>query len=253
MVPQFNGKVALVTGGGSGIGRATALAFAQHGAKVVVVDLDEAAGEETAALARAANTDALFVRADVSQRADVEAMVRAAVDQYGRLDIAHNNAGISGAQAPLADYPEEVWDQVIAVNLKGVWLCMKHELQHMLQHGGGVIVNTSSAAAGLKGSRNVSAYVASKHGIVGLTRAAALEYARSNVRINAVCPGTIHTAMIDRFAGGDERILDQFAEGEPVGRLGTPEDVASAVLWLCSDGAGFVTGATLAVDGGRIA
>ncbi len=253
MVPQFNGKVALVTGGGSGIGRATAVAFAQHGAKVVVVDVDEVAGEETAAMARAANTDVLFVRADVSQRADVEAMVRAAVNQYGRLDIAHNNAGIAGAQAPLADYPEEDWDRVIDVNLKGVWLCMKYELRQMLRQGGGAIVNTSSAAAGLKGSRNVSAYVASKHGIIGLTRSAALEYARSNVRINAVCPGTIHTAMIDRFAGGDERILAQYAEGEPVGRLGTPEDVANAVLWLCSDAAGFVTGASLTVDGGRIA
>jgi NAD(P)-dependent dehydrogenase (short-subunit alcohol dehydrogenase family) len=253
MVPDFSGKVALVTGGGSGIGRATALAFARAGAKVVVADVAEAAGEETAALARAENTDALFVRSDVSQRADVEAMVRAAVDTYGRLDFAHNNAGISGAQALLADYPEDVWDQVIAINLKGVWLSMKYELQYMLAHGGGAIVNTSSAAAGLKGSRNVSAYVASKHGIIGLTKAAALEYARSKVRINAVCPGTIHTGMIDRFAHGDDRILEQFAEGEPVGRLGTPDEVASAVLWLCSDGAGFVTGATLAVDGGRLA
>lgn len=253
MNAQFSGKVALITGAGSGIGRATTLAFARQGAKVVVVDVSEEAGEETAALARAENTDALFVRANVAQRADVEAMVRAAVDQYGRLDIAHNNAGISGVQAPLAEYPEEVWDRVIAINLKGVWLSMKYELQYMLQHGGGVIVNTSSAAAGLKGSRNVAAYVASKHGIIGLTRAAALEYARSNVRVNAVCPGTIHTAMIDEFAHGDDRILDQFAEGEPVGRLGTPEEVASAVLWLCSDGAGFVTGATLAVDGGRLA
>jgi NAD(P)-dependent dehydrogenase (short-subunit alcohol dehydrogenase family) len=253
MSPQFNGKVALITGAGSGIGRATVVAFAREGAKIVVVDLNEAKGEETAALARAENTDAIFVRANVAQRADVEAMVHAAVDQYGRLDIAHNNAGIPGVQAPLADYPEEAWDEVIAINLKGVWLSMKYELQYMTAHGGGVIVNTSSAAAGLKGSRNVSAYVASKHGIIGITKAAALEYARSNVRVNAICPGTIHTAMIDRFAHSDERILEQYAEGEPVGRLGTPEEVASAVLWLCSDGAGFVTGATLTVDGGRLA
>lgn len=253
MVPDFRGKVALITGGGAGIGRASALAFARAGAKVVVADLAEAAGEETAALARAENTDALFVRTDVAQRADVEAMVYAAYDQYGRLDFCHNNAGISGAQAPMAEYPEDVWDRVIAINLKGIWLCMKYQLQYMLKHGGGVIINTSSAAAGLKGSRNVSAYVASKHGIIGLTKAAALEYARSNIRVNAICPGTIHTGMIDRFTGGDDRILDQFAEGEPVGRLGTPEEVASAVLWLCSDGAGFVTGATLAVDGGRLA
>lgn len=253
MTTLFTGKVALVTGAGSGIGRASALAFAREGAKVVVADVAEAPGEETAALVRAEHTEALFVRADVSQRADVEALINTAVEMFGRLDFAHNNAGISGAQALLADYPEEAWDQVIAVNLKGVWLCLKYELQHMLKHGGGAIVNTASAAAGLTGSRGVSAYVASKHGIVGLTKGAALEYARDGVRVNAVCPGTIHTAMIDRFTGGDDRILEQFAEGEPVGRLGTPEEVASAVVWLCSDGAAFVTGTTLVVDGGRIA
>lgn len=252
MAPQLIGKVALVTGAGSGIGRASAIAFARRGAKVVVADVAAEAGEETVALARAENTDALFVRADVSQRADVEQMVRAAVETYGRLDFAHNNAGVSGPQAPVAEYSEETWDRVIAINLKGVWLCMKYELQQMVRQGGGTIVNTSSVA-GLKGSQGVSAYVASKHGIVGLTRAAALEYARANIRVNAVAPGTIHTAMIDRFAGGDERVLQQFAESEPVGRLGTPEEVAEAVVWLCSDSSSFVTGAVLSVDGGRLA
>jgi NAD(P)-dependent dehydrogenase (short-subunit alcohol dehydrogenase family) len=215
MVPQFSGKVALVTGAGSGIGRASALAFARHGAKVVVGDVAAEAGEETAALARAENTDAIFVRADVSRRADVEALVRAAVDQYGRLDCAHNNAGVPGPQALLADYTEEAWDQVIDINLKGIWLCMKYEIQQMLRQGGGVIVNTASVA-GLRGSQGVAAYVASKHAVVGLTRAAALEYARDGIRVNSVAPGTIST-------------------------------------WLCSDGSSFVTGATLAVDGGRLA
>lgn len=252
MVPQFSGKVALVTGGASGIGRAAALAFAHHGAKVVVADMDEASGEETVALARAENTDAMFVRTDVAQRADVEVLVNMAAQTYGHIDFAFNNAGISGAQAMLADYPEESWDRVIGINLKGIWLCMKYELQQMLKQGRGVIINTSSTA-GETGSRGVSAYVASKHGVVGLTKAAALEYARSNIRINAILPGTIHTPLIDAFTGGDDRLLQQFAEGEPIGRLGTPEEVASAVIWLCSDGASFVTGATLAVDGGRLA
>lgn len=252
MVVQFNGKVALVTGGASGIGRAAALAFARNGAKVVVADVLQTEGEETVALARAENTDAIFVPTDVSQRAAVEALVATAVDYYGRIDFAFNNAGISGPQAMLVDYPEEMWDRVIDINLKGVWLCMKYEIQQMLRQGGGVIVNTSSTTGQL-GSRRVSPYVASKHGIVGLTKAAALEYARDNIRVNAVLPGTIHTPLIERLTGGDEHVLAQFAESEPVGRLGTPEEVASAVIWLCSDGASFVTGTSLAVDGGRLA
>ncbi|RRR74051.1 MAG: SDR family oxidoreductase [Candidatus Viridilinea halotolerans] len=252
MSTQFNGKVALVTGGASGIGRATALAFAQHGAKVVVADMDEAGGNETVTLARAANTDALFVRTDVSQYSQVQALIAAAVEQFGRLDFAFNNAGIAGKQALLAEYPEESWDRVIDINLKGVWLCMKYELQQMLKQGGGAIVNNSSTA-GQSGSRGVAAYVASKHGVVGLTKAAALEYARNNIRVNAILPGTIHTPLIDTFTGGDERILNQFVEAEPIGRLGRPEEAANAVIWLCSEGASFVTGAALAVDGGRLA
>jgi NAD(P)-dependent dehydrogenase (short-subunit alcohol dehydrogenase family) len=248
----FAGKVALVTGAGGGIGRATAHAFARGGAKVVVADIAEAAGEETAELCRGAGVDAMYVRADVSQRADVEALVSRAAQHYGRIDIAHNNAGIEGVQADLADYPEEMWDRVIDINLKGIWLCMKYEIRQMLAQGGGVIVNTSSAS-GLTGARGVSAYVASKHGIVGLTRAAALEYARSNIRVNAVCPSTIRTDMINRLTGGDREALKAFAEGEPIGRMGAPEEVAAAVLWLCSDAASFVTGTTLAVDGGRLA
>ena len=252
MVPQFSGKVALVTGAASGIGRATALAFARHGAKVVVSDVDDAAGEETVALVRAQNTDALFVHADVSRRSAVEALITTAAQMYGRIDFAFNNAGVSGARAMMADYSEESWDRVIGINLKGVWLCMKYELQQMLRQGGGVIVNTSSTA-GQTGSRGVGAYVASKHGVIGLTKAAALEYARQNIRVNAILPGTIHTHLIDEFTRGNEQMLQEFAEGEPIGRLGRPEEVANAVIWLCSAESSFVTGATLAVDGGRLA
>ncbi|ACL25614.1 SDR family oxidoreductase [Chloroflexus aggregans] len=248
----FIGKVALVTGAASGIGRASALAFAREGAKVVVADVNVAGGEETVALCRAANTDAIFVRCDVSQSNEVEQLIAQAVDTFGRIDFAHNNAGIEGVQATLVDYPEEVWDRVIDINLKGVWLCMKYEIRQMLQQGGGAIVNTSSVA-GLSGSRGVLAYVASKHGIVGITKAAALEYARSGIRVNAICPGTIHTAMIDRFTQGDPEVLAQFAESEPIGRLGSPEEVANSVVWLCSEKASFITGATLPVDGGRLA
>jgi len=252
MVPQYTGKVALVTGAGSGIGRASALAFAQLGAKVVVADVDEAGGNGTVEQIERMNTDAIFVRCNVAQRADVEALVNMAVQTFGRLDFAHNNAGVSGPQAAMAEYPEEAWDHVIDINLKGVWLCMKYQLQHMARQGGGVIVNTSSTA-GVTGSRGVAAYVASKHGIIGLTRAAALEYARDNIRVNAILPGTIRTPLLDSFTGGDARVLDQFAEGIPIGRLGTAEEVANTVAWLCSDGASLITGATIAVDGGRLA
>ena len=252
MIPDFRGKVALVTGAASGIGQASALAFAKAGAKVVVADIDEQGGNQTVELVRAENTDSFFIRADVSKSADVQAMVAKTVDMYGRLDFAHNNAGIEGQQARIADYDEETWDRVIGINLRGVFLCMKYEIKQMIALGGGKIVNTSSVA-GLVGSRGVPAYVASKHGVSGLTRAAALEYARDGIRVNAVCPGTIDTAMIDRFTGGNEEIKRDFAEGEPIGRLGKPEEVAAAVIWLCSDASSFVVGHTLSVDGGRAA
>ncbi len=252
MVPAFSGKVALVTGAGSGIGRASALAFAKAGAKVVVADISVEGGEETVELCRAENTDSFFVKCDVSKSMDVELLIRKAVEYYGRIDYAHNNAGIEGPQSFTGDYPEEQFDRVIAINLKGVFLCMHYEIPYMLRQGGGAIVNTSSVA-GLVGTRGVTAYVASKHAVVGMTKTAALEYARDNIRVNCVCPGVIHTAMIDRFTHGNAEALAQYAEGEPIGRMGTPEEVANAVIWLCSDASSFVTGHALAVDGARVA
>jgi NAD(P)-dependent dehydrogenase (short-subunit alcohol dehydrogenase family) len=252
MVPAFSGKVALVTGAASGIGRASALAFAKAGAKVVVADISVDGGEETVELCRAENTDSFFVQCDVSKSMDVEILIRKTVEYYGRIDYAHNNAGIEGPQAFTGDYPEDQFDRVVAINLKGVFLCMHYEIPHMLRQGGGAIVNTASVA-GLVGTRGVIPYVASKHAVVGMTKTAALEYARSNIRVNCVCPGVIHTAMIDRFTHGDPEALAQYAEGEPVGRMGTPEEVANAVIWLCSDQASFVTGHALAVDGARVA
>lgn len=252
MAPAFSGKVALVTGAASGIGRASALAFAKAGAKVVVADVSVEGGEETVELCRAENTDSFFVQCDVSKSMDVEILVRKAVEYYGRIDYAHNNAGIEGPQALTGDYPEEQFDRVVAINLRGVFLCMHYQIPHMLRQGGGAIVNTASVA-GLVGTRGTIAYVASKHAVVGMTKSAALEYARNNIRVNCVCPGVIHTAMIDRFTHGDPVALAQYAEGEPIGRMGTPEEVANAVIWLCSDQASFVTGHALAVDGARVA
>jgi len=252
MAGELEGKIAVVTGAGSGIGRESALAFAAAGAQVMVSDVVIDGGEETVAQIKAAGGEATFMRADVSQRADVEALIRQTVETYGRLDCAHNNAGIEGDLAPTADCTEANWDRTIAINLKGVWLCMKYEIPQMLEQGGGVIVNTSSVA-GLVGFVNLPAYVATKHGVAGLTRTAAVEYAQQGIRVNAVCPGVIHTPMVDRIVGGDVEAAAQFTALEPVGRMGLPAEVAQAVVWLCSDAASFVTGIAMPVDGGFVA
>ena len=252
MAGLTEGKVALVTGAGSGIGRATALVFAREGAKVVVSDIVVAGGQETVQQIEAAGGEAIFVKADVSQAADVEALVTQTVETYGRLDCAFNNAGIEGGMKLTIDCTKEEFDRTIAVNLTGVWLCMKYEIQQMLSQGSGAIVNTASAA-GLVGFPSLPDYVASKHGVVGLTKTAALEYAKSGIRVNAVCPGVIQTPMVERGAqlspGFDELALSM----EPVGRFGQPSEVGEAVVWLCSDAASFVTGHPMAVDGGLVA
>lgn len=246
---DFTGKIALVTGGGSGIGRATALRFADGGTRVVVSDISAEAGEQTVELIKEAGGDALFVRANMAEANEVEAMIRRTVDAYGRLDFAHNNAGIEGVKAPIVECSEENWDRVISVNLKGVWLCMKYEIAQMLKNGGGAIVNTSSVA-GLTAVRNLPAYVASKHGVSGLTRAAAVEYAASGIRVNAVCPGIIRTPLIERITGGDPKEEAKRVAFALVGRMGRPEEVAEAVIWLCSERSSFIVGQTIVMDGG---
>jgi len=252
MAGRLDGKVALITGSGSGIGRATAQIFAREGAKVVVADIVVAGGEETVRLINAAGGEAIFVKTDVSHPADVEAMVKQAVDTYGRLDCAFNNAGIEGVIQPTVEYGEAHWDRVLAINLKGVWLCMKYELQQMLKQSGGAIVNTASVA-GLVGLPSFSAYVAAKHGVTGLTKTAALEYAKSGIRVNAVCPGAIRTPMFERGARDNPGIEEQIVAMEPIGRMAAPAEVGEAVVWLCSDAASFVTGLPIAVDGGWVA
>jgi len=247
---KLEGKVALVTGGGSGIGRATALAFAREGAKVAIADVNVAGSEETVHLIRERGGEALFVRTDVTEAVEVEALINDVGKTYGRLDCAFNNAGTVGKPSSTAQCTEEDWDWVISVNLKGVFLCLKYEIAHMLQQGHGAIVNAASVA-GLVGVKNNVAYVASKHGVVGLTKASALECAQAGIRINAVCPGFIRTPILnlDGAPEGESR----YVSIEPMGRLGRPEEVAEAVVWLCSDAASFVTGHTMSVDGGMAA
>ena len=251
MSGQFVGKVALVTGAGSGIGRAAALAFAQEGAKVVVADVVTEAGEETVRAIRAVGGESRFQATDVSQAKQVAALIQSVVATYGRLDFAHNNAGIEDAGTSFIDCTDEQWDRVVSIDLKGVWLCMKYEITHMLQQGSGAIVNTSSVA-GLIGAAGGPAYTASKHGVVGLTKTAALAYAKRGIRVNAVCPGVIETPMLSRFAKTPE-ITTMLTKLEPIGRFGQPAEVAAAVIWLCSNAASFVTGVALPVDGGWVA
>jgi NAD(P)-dependent dehydrogenase (short-subunit alcohol dehydrogenase family) len=247
---KLEGKVAIVTGGASGIGRAAALALARQGVRLLVADVDTDGGQATVQAIIAAGGAATFVRTDVSLAAEVMAMVECAVATYGRLDCAFNNAGINDEHAPAADLDEALWDRTIAINLKGIWLCMKYEIPAMLASGG-AIVNAASVV-GLTGRRETPAYVASKHGIIGLTKATALDYGKRGIRVNAVCPGTIRTAMYVRRLGDDPAVDARLAAETPLGRLGIPEDVAEAVVWLCSDASSFVTGHSLVIDGGDI-
>jgi NAD(P)-dependent dehydrogenase (short-subunit alcohol dehydrogenase family) len=251
MLRRLEDKVALVTGGSSGIGRTTALTFAREGAKVVIADVDAAGGKEVVGKIKEAGGEAIFVKADITSAAEVAALINKAVEKYGRLDCACNNAGIVGMTATTAECTEENWDHTIDVNLKGVWLCLKYEIPHMVKLGGGAIVNTASIL-GLVATEKRPAYVASKHGIIGLTKAAALEYAKAKIRVNAVCPGPTRTGSITetRLVTENSQFEKEKIAEIPIGRFGNTIEIAEAVVWLCSDAASFVTGLAMTVDGG---
>ena len=249
---QLHDKVALITGGTSGIGRDTAIVFAKEGAKVVVAGRREAEGQETIQLIRSAGGKGLFVKTDVAKTGDVQALVQETVEEFGRLDVAFNNAGIEGNWLPLVQLPEDQFDKVISINLKGVWLCLKYEIEQMLRQGdGGAIVNMSSVA-GLMGAVGASAYVASKHAVIGMTRTAALECAKSGIRVNAVCPAVIETPMAER-AFGDAQVNKWVLGLHPLGRFGKPVEISEAVLWMCSRSSSFMTGQFIVLDGGMLA
>ena len=252
MAVILEGKVGLVTGGTSGIGRETAVLFAKAGAKVVVAGRRELEGQETVELIRAAGGDGLFVRTDVSKAVEVDALIKKAAEKFGRLDVAFNNAGTEGVWVPIARQSEEDFDRTININLKGVWLCLKHEIRQMLKQGtGGAIVNMASTMA-LVGSAGAAAYAASKHGVIGLTKAAALETARNGIRINAVCPAAIETSMSQRLFGAPQ-VHKAVLDHHPIGRFGRPQEIAEAVLWMCSDSSSFMTGQSIVLDGGFLA
>ncbi len=243
---RFTGKVAFVTGAASGIGRASAIAFAREGAQVAIADRAEAALDRLRAEIAAEGHEVLAVRCDVSVPEEVEAAIARTVERFGRLDCAFNNAGVENKALPVHEIALDEWDRILGINLRGTFVCMKHEIGQMLRQGGGVIVNTSSGA-GIRGVPGGASYAASKHALIGLTKSAALDYAKAGIRVNAVLPGNIETPMMDRFTGGDIR---KAIDLEPVGRLGKPEEIAEAVLWMCSDLGAFVTGASISVDGG---
>ncbi len=247
---EFLNKVVLVTGGNSGIGRAAALEFARQGAKVVIAGRRVKEGEETVSLIENHGGTAIFIKTDITQAVEVENLIEKTVAVYGQIDYAFNNAGTEGKYAPVIEQTEELWDLIINTNLKGVWLSMKYQILQMLKQGGGVIVNNASIA-GMIGFPNASIYAASKYGVIGLTKTLALEYAKDNIRVNCVCPGAIETDMLTRFWG--EEGTSQITDAHPIGRLGKPEEIANSVIWLCSNAASFITGQSIAIDGGYTA